>query len=499
MNPPSLRHSILAGTMLATLFQSYTGHTSPRYSPRSNPTITDTDWIAIGSSPYFNGKIAKLLVGSDGTLYAGGKFSIAGGTPAVDIAKWDGSKWCAFEDQIRGTPPTISAFTIDKNGTLYIYGAFASTGASPADSIAKWSGTTWVTLDRGVDPINMPSGKITYRNDFVSSIAIDSSGNLYAGGRFHSASGIIVKNIAKWNENGWQNLGDGIASPTYVTLPVTTLLIDKSQRLIAGGRFDSAGTIRTANIAMWDGKTWSSMASGSPEFREVTSLTMNNTGKCFVSSIIDDALSVTGCDIEGLEGSTWSPLSSGINGLVHSLAVDNNNNLYAAGVFDSAGGKPIKNLAVWNGSHWGSIGNGIDFIAGAVTIDTVGNVYVASTDTAINSTDRYDVSLWNGTVWSVLSNNGNGINGHVKTLAVDKSGAVYAGGIFSIRLHLTTASEVTMRLFMLSGREIYRSTGKMAVGQHTLRIAKPEIGAGTYLIRVTTGTVSMCGKIVVNK
>ncbi len=40
----------------------------------------------------------------------------------------------------------------------------------------------------------------------VLSIAIDGSGNVYAGGTFTSAGGVSANYIAKWNGSAWNSL-----------------------------------------------------------------------------------------------------------------------------------------------------------------------------------------------------------------------------------------------------------------------------------------------------
>ena len=45
----------------------------------------------------------------------------------------------------------------------------------------------------------------------VNALAVDASGNLYAGGDFATAGGVTVNRIAKWDGTSWSasGLGDG--------------------------------------------------------------------------------------------------------------------------------------------------------------------------------------------------------------------------------------------------------------------------------------------------
>src|ERR1035441_8652022 len=126
-------------------------------------------WSALGSG--MNGGVSALAVsGTD--LYAGGGFSKAGGVPANYIAKWDGSAWSALGLGMGGgdgQPPVVNALAV--SGTdLYAGGIFMTAGGVPATNIAKWNGTAWSALGSGI------GGSFPYS---VSALAVSGT-NLYA-------------------------------------------------------------------------------------------------------------------------------------------------------------------------------------------------------------------------------------------------------------------------------------------------------------------------------
>ena len=85
---------------------------------------------------------------------------------------------------VPGFNDNIHALAFDSTGNLYAGGKFTSTGELSANYIAKWNGSGWSALGEGL-------------NWYVFSLAGDSSGNLYAGGYFTTAGGIPVNGIAK--------------------------------------------------------------------------------------------------------------------------------------------------------------------------------------------------------------------------------------------------------------------------------------------------------------
>jgi hypothetical protein len=161
-------------------------------------------WSALGTgitgSHFGSFKVNALVVDGSGNLYAGGSFTTAGGVKSENIAKWNGIAWGSLGSGIgSGIGRSVDALALDSNGTLYAGGNFTTAGGLAITRIAKWNGSAWSALDTGV-------------NDDVRALALDSSGNLYAGGRFTTAGGVAANHIAKWNGGAWSALGTGINS-----------------------------------------------------------------------------------------------------------------------------------------------------------------------------------------------------------------------------------------------------------------------------------------------
>jgi len=186
--------------------------------------------------------------------------------------------------------------------------------------------------------------------------ALDSAnGLLYIGGRFDSAGGIKVNNIAAWNGSSYSALGTGLGGVTFNGVSAIT---EYNGNIIVGGIFDSAGGVPVNNIAMWNGSSWTALGKG-----------------------------ITGID------------SNIANGGVRSLVVYNNN-LYAAGDFDSAGGLPASYIAQWNGTSWSAVGTGISYIVNTMAVYN-NNLYVGGTTPGyLNVAAK--LGKWNGTVWDSI-------------------------------------------------------------------------------------------------
>ncbi|MCB0252007.1 MAG: hypothetical protein KDI07_25790, partial [Anaerolineae bacterium] len=181
-------------------------------------------WHALGSGidgdPTF---VFALAIGPDGSLYAGGGFTAAGGVAANGIARWDGAQWHALGSGVSGGYfPRIFALAIGPDGSLYAGGEFTTAGGVTANRIARWDGAAWHPLGSGMD-------------ESVDALAIGPDGSLYAGGRFSTASGVAASRIAAWDGGQWRPLGSGTDGTVYA------LLVAPDGLLYAGGTFTTAG------------------------------------------------------------------------------------------------------------------------------------------------------------------------------------------------------------------------------------------------------------------
>jgi hypothetical protein len=199
---------------------------------------------------------ALAVSGSD--LYAGGSFTVAGGSNgnfiAVNcIAKWDGSSWSALGSGMgtgTATTPFVRALTVS-GGDVYAGGRFNTAGENLANNVAQWNESSWSALGSG----------LTARLSVLAVNALAVSGSdLYAGGTFTAAVGSNGNSIAKWNGNNWSALGSGISRSPGI--PIVYGLAVSGSDLYAGGTFTTAGDSNVNSIAKWDGSRWSAVGSG---------------------------------------------------------------------------------------------------------------------------------------------------------------------------------------------------------------------------------------------
>jgi hypothetical protein len=386
--------------------------TASRYTPMKRVAVwSDGQWSAIGTGlgDYLEEGVNALALNPDGTLYAGGWFTIPGTEVDTGIATWDGNQWSALSGNITD----IITIKLDAEGKLYAGGWFINIGGVPAQHIAMWDGSAWSTL--GSEGMNGP-------NDYVNALALDRDGDLYLGGQFDFTGGILVNHIARWHNGTWSALGSGVDSF------VETIVFDKQNNLYAGGSFSTAGGIEAPFIARWDGVQWSSIGGGTDS--TIYAIAVADDGTLYAGGEFTSAGGVGANHIAKWDGSGWSPLGNGVNGAVLAIAVGNDGTVYAGGAFTAAGGQEIWGIAQWNGTQWSPLISGTDSIVTTLVIDKNSVLYAGGWFTTIGGINANSVAAWNDGAWHALGEGLGGNHNYIYELALGSNGVLYAGGDF---------------------------------------------------------------------
>jgi hypothetical protein len=404
-----------------------------------------TSWSEVGEGVGL--VVYALTVFDDGSgggpaLYAGGTFGWAGGVEANRIAKWDGTTWSPLGSGMSGG--IVRALTVFDDGggpALYAGGSFTIAGGTPVNRIAKWNGTSWSAL----------GGGMTAPGSSISALAVfdDGSGGgpaLYAGGNFAMAGGATANGIAKWNGTSWSALGTGLIGGGAYALTAFDDGSGSGPSLYAGGYFTAAGGVKANYISKWDGTSWSAL--GSEVNGPVIAMTVfdDDGGDGTVLCAGGEFTSVGGLPaicIAKWNGRSWLAFGTGVDNAVRDLTVFDDGDgggpaLYAGGNFDWAGEIEVNGLAKWSGTSWSALDIGVSGVVQALTTFDDGSgggpaLCAGGNFTSASGTPVKGIAKWNGTTWSAL---GGGIGGGVHGLTVfdDGSGggpALYAGGYFS--------------------------------------------------------------------
>lgn len=290
----------------------------------------DGTWNDVGGG--IDGRVNGIAVDRNDNLYAWGYFDTAGSTPVPNVAKWDGDSWSPFGDGFRG----VDGLVLADDGTIYACGYFEMIDSSRVHKIAMWDGRKWCGLGKGI------SGE----NNHVQYMAIDNNGNLYAAGFFDSAGSVPARNIAKWDGKVWSRLG------TAEIGPVSSITLDGDDNVYIS--FDGVDTINNRSIQKimrWDGVSWNRI--GEDFNGSVSAMVVDDNGILYAGGTSDSIGSLRAPHIAMWNGRKWSGVGSGTDavsvmfktgGGVLSMVI-RNNILYAGGSFTTAGGKASPNFA----------------------------------------------------------------------------------------------------------------------------------------------------------
>jgi hypothetical protein len=271
-----------------------------------------------------------------------------------------------------------------------VSGTFLSIEGVPCAGLARRSGATWTALDPGpfdridvlattangqliaVGPtaIGTPNGgPVIARSDGstwtslgtvvggIVDVAVLPDGRIAACG-YGSLAGVPLAQVALWNGASWSSMGlpmDGSTACLHVL---------SNGDLVAGGRRQgnfAGGSTLSSNISRWDGTAWNPVGTGTPPSGESSYILA-------ISQLADGSLVAVapwtasfGNEVARFDGAAWTSLgtvaqSSGIHCL-HALP---DGDLLVGGRFTAIGSTQANGVARWNGTSWSPVAGGIE-------------------------------------------------------------------------------------------------------------------------------------------
>lgn len=389
-----------------------------------------TTWYRLGSG--LNGHVSTLAVGDGRYLYAGGKFTNAGGVPVRNLAVYDmvNGTWA---DVGGGVDSLVGAIAIRGND-LFVGGHFWEAGSRKIKNLAIWNraSLTWTAFPLEITRPPLVSPRLDPA--VVNSLVIDGS-KLYIGGIFrmgpldeYDYCHDSISALVRWDldHEKMERLGVSCVAFDHMLTEVNTMMLDDGL-LYFGGRFPlidgyespGLGALRLAD------ERWISFGSGvngasgrlsistRAEARGPYGLrAMAAAGEGLIlGGYFTSAGGSYARNIARYDGAGWHPLGDGLgepvvdsSSFMHPDHVDAvtlfGTDVIAGGRFRRAGAVPVANIARWDGSAWSAMGS-----LGARPFDEVTSVVVAhgelfAAGRAPDSTGR--VARWTGSDFEIV-------------------------------------------------------------------------------------------------
>lgn len=326
-------------------------------------------------------------------------------------------------------PNSCNNASFDENFTTYIAARCALCNCNNSATIDS---SRYIAMYEPYQNCNYTQG-VNYMqggtNGPVYAIQAPDSANVYAGGKFDSAGTIKANNIAKWNGTSWDSLGSGVNG-------VVKALLAYNGKLYAGGNFTTAGGMPANNIAVWN-------------------------------------------------GSAWSALGTGTNGAVYALTI-HNGDLYAGGGFTQAGGNTVNNVAKWDGTNWSALAGGRNNEVYALA-SFKGDLYAGGKFTGgMSDTAKYIARFMDTTLIGIQELNSNVFSTYPNPTT----------GVFTITTEQTAIKNI--EVINVLGEKVYWLNVHTLLN-HTSTIDLSSKPNGIYFLQLKTENGIANKKIIINK
>jgi hypothetical protein len=435
-------------------FTSYKATTRQRIA-KINATTAALDTTFDSASGFNNAagfgvSVNSIIFDGSGSLYAGGNFSLYKGTAREFIAKLNATTAAldtTFDSASGFKGGAVQTMALDGSGTLYVGGLFGEyktlNKTLTRQKIAKIS-----LLTGNIDTAFDSESGFNEATASVRSIALDDSGNLYAGGAFTSYKGTTRQRIAKLNATT-AALDTTFDAESGFNSTVNSIALDELGNIFAGGGFNSYKGTARERIAKINGTTAAldtTFDSASGFDGTVNSITRNpSTGAFYCAGFFTAYKGTTRQYIARIHATTAAldttfDAASGFNSTVNSIALDELGNIFAGGGFTSYKGTARERIAKINAttaaldttfdSASGFIINGT---VNAIILDGSGSLFVGGVFTTYKETAAVRLVKLNATTAALNTtfNTSTGFNGIVNSIVLDGSGNLYAGGDFT--------------------------------------------------------------------
>ena len=291
-----------------------------------------------------------------------------------DEGRAGGVGWMPFDSGMDGSVNSVAVL----HGRLYAGGGFHTASGVVVDRVARWNGATWEALPGGGADGGIYE-IIAFRDWLI------------AAGNFDTIGGVVADGLAKWDGSQWSAL------PGNLFLSVDALAVHGNQLVVAG---TSLATGAMAHIARWDGTNWSALGGGLDDGPDGLGV---HGGMLYAAAKLEWPAS--GDAIWRWDGTAWSVFEDQLDERVYAFGT-HEGRLVAAGRFQSIGGIAANSIAQWNGTTWvplgAGLGNGLQNQRVEALCDYNGALWATGFFESAGGAPARHVARWDDSAWSPM-------------------------------------------------------------------------------------------------
>ncbi|HMQ78544.1 MAG TPA: SBBP repeat-containing protein [Ignavibacteria bacterium] len=409
-------------------------------SPRDANSQVSQEWAKRYNSTGTANDYAKAITyDAAGNVYVTG--SANNNYLTIKYSPQGDTLWKAVYAGPANDDDTPNSIFVDAAGNVYItgksFGNFSETDYATVKYDANGT-QLWIQRYNGTNN----------DNDEAVSVAVDGSGNVYAGGWSSALNGSTDFVIVKYSPAGSQLWVRSYNGPAGGNEFMSKMIIDAAGNIYAAGRsrgvsnddfltlkYNSSGTLQ-----------WSARLDGTGNGNDAAvSLTVDNAGSVIVTGYTagnGTAKDYTTVKYNNAGVQQWIK-NYNRTGTTQDEAVgivsDNTGNIYVTGFCTGTGTSTFDYVTVKYNSNgdqqWAKVFNsglvGVDDKAASIDIDQTGNIYV--TGSTISSGSDFDCgtvkySPSGEVLWSILYENILGVDDKAVMVKADNNGNVYITG-----------------------------------------------------------------------
>jgi uncharacterized delta-60 repeat protein len=396
---------------------------------RLNPDGSlDTNFIGRASDI-----VNTLALQSDGKVLIGGYFSSINGTNRGRLARLnpDGTLDGSFNADTFyfGGVTDVSSILVNSNGDILVGGQFATIGGAPRNGIAL------LDSSGSVQSGFMPNGGI---NQSVNSIAVQSDGKMVIGGYFSAVGNTNRNNIARLNADG--TLDTTFDPGSGANGNIWCIRLQTDGQILAGGNFTFvSGNIRN-HIARFNSNGNLDLTFNANPSDTVSTIVQQPDGRILIGGTftilaLTNRHYVARLNTNGTLDTTFDTIS-GPDAFVKCIALQPDGKVLVGGLFTSLGGTNRNHIARLNANGQLDLtfdsGNGANNWVQALAVQPDAKVLIGGSFTSINGTNRSGIArlLASGGL-DVDFDPGAGPNGSASCIALQPDGKIVIGGTFS--------------------------------------------------------------------